>query len=62
MRIAVGAYQYLLSEEDRELLPWIKHFQKFDLYSKSTEVPDIEELMKYYKEKINKYFPKPVNW
>lgn len=49
-----GAYQYLLNDEDRAMLPWIKRFQKFDLYSKSTEVPNMAELMAYYKEKINK--------
>ena len=57
-----GAYEFLLNEEDRAVLPWIKWFQKFDLYSKSTEVPNIEELMQYYKEKIQKYFPNPVHW
>ena len=52
--ICSGAYQYLLNEEDHAMLPWIKRFQKFDLYSKSTEVPNMAELMAYYKEKINK--------
>ena len=54
MDIAVGAYQFLLNDEDREMLPWIKRFQKFDLYSKSTEVPNLSEVMDYYKRKIQK--------
>ena len=29
-------------------MEWVKEFNKFDLYTKSTKVPDIEALKPYY--------------
>jgi len=39
------------------MLHWVKEFQKFDLYSKLPEKPDVEALIPYYKGLIAKYFP-----
>jgi len=58
-----GDYMYLCNEEDINVaLKWTRIFNQFDLYSKSDEPPVYEDLKEYYKEKIEKYFPKPVNW
>jgi len=50
-----GAYDYLASQKDRDMLKWLKEFNKFDLYSKSDNIPDVEELMPYYKSLLVKY-------
>lgn len=55
-----GAYDYLLSEKDREMLPWLKEFSQFDLYTKHNAPLDVERLMPYYKSLLDKYFPKKV--
>ena len=33
------------------------HFSKFDLYTKSVKIPDIEALKPYYQGLIDKYIP-----
>jgi len=52
-----GAYEHLTTKRDQEfVLPWIKEFNKFDLYSKGDEVPDIEKLWEeYYSPLCEKY-------
>lgn len=57
-----NAYSYLLNDRDRELLPWLKLFQKYDLYSKSEERLNIEELMPYYKELVGDFFPNQLKF
>jgi len=57
-----GSYTYLTNETDREMLTWVKEFQKFDLYSKLPEKPQIEQLVPYYKRLISKYFPENLRW
>jgi len=57
-----GSYTYLTNETDREMLTWVKEFQKFDLYSKLPEKPQIEQLVPYYKRLISKYFPETLRW
>ncbi|CUS22946.1 LAQU0S07e03796g1_1 [Lachancea quebecensis] len=52
-----GAYRYLMSEEDYEMLKEVQEFNKYDLYSKSLKRYDIEELKPYYLELINEFFP-----
>src|SRR3984957_7166385 len=39
-----GEYQYLMTDRDRELFRWVKKFSPFDLYSKSAERPNVDEL------------------
>lgn len=50
-------YKYLCDEKDRKMLPWIKEFNRFDLYTKSDAMPDIEELTPYYQSLCDKYLP-----
>jgi len=58
-----GAYEYLLSDKDRKMLPWINAFSKFDLYTKHGSPPDVEKLLPYYKSLLTKYFPtKMLKW
>ena len=39
-----GAYTYFMNEKDHEMLEAVKDFNPYDLYSKSDEVPSVEEL------------------
>lgn len=57
-----GAYQHLASEKDKEMLPWIREFNKFDLYSKADNPPDPKKLEGYYQSLIDKYIPGSIKW
>jgi len=57
-----GDYKYLEEEKDKEMLPWILEFNKFDLYTKSSKVPDIEALKPYYQGLIDKYIPGTIKF
>jgi inositol oxygenase len=57
-----GAYEYFMDDKDRAMLPWVKEFNPYDLYSKSEAAPDTEALKPYYQELIAKYFPAEIAW
>lgn len=57
-----GDYMHLCNEDDLKMLPLIREFNKFDLYTKSAPVPDIEALMPYYQSLIDKYIPGKIRW
>ena len=57
-----GAYQYLMDDQDRKMLPWVQAFSTYDLYSKSDRRPDLKELHPYYDELIRDYFPPVLRW
>lgn len=52
-----NAYEYLMNEDDKELIAAVKAFNPYDLYSKSKEVYDVEKLKDYYLELIDEFFP-----
>ncbi|KAJ3062740.1 hypothetical protein HDU98_001397 [Podochytrium sp. JEL0797] len=57
-----GAYDYLLDETDRKMLPLILEFNKYDLYSKSQALVDVESVKEYYSELIDEFFPSTVEF
>jgi len=57
-----GAYAYLMNERDRQMLPWLKLFSRYDLYSKSPEKLDLDALLPYYKELVAEFFPDKLSW
>lgn len=57
-----GAYEYLMDHHDRKMLEWVRRFNPYDLYSKSSSPPDVEELKPYYRELISRYFPDQLAW
>jgi inositol oxygenase len=57
-----GEYEYLLDDHDRKMLPWVKRFNPFDLYTKCPEAPVWSELKPYYEELIAKYLPPSLKW
>ncbi|XP_071274565.1 inositol oxygenase [Agelaius tricolor] len=59
---AHGDYGHLCSEEDRRMLPWLRELNKFDLYTKQEELPDVQQLRAYYQGLIDKYCPGQLCW
>lgn len=57
-----GDYMHLCNEDDMKTMPLIREFNKFDLYTKSAPVPDIEALIPYYQGLIDKYIPGKLKW
>jgi inositol oxygenase len=52
-----GDYSHLSSNKDMTMMPIIREFNQFDLYTKSDNLPDIEALLPYYQSLIDKYIP-----
>ncbi|HLJ15726.1 MAG TPA: inositol oxygenase family protein [Bryobacteraceae bacterium] len=57
-----GAYEYLMSDHDKEMFQWVRAFNPYDLYSKSADRPKLSELKGYYAELVNEYFPSKLNF
>ncbi|CAH0391263.1 unnamed protein product [Bemisia tabaci] len=57
-----GDYQHLCGSDDEQMKNWVKRFNKYDLYTKGSEIPDIEELMPYYQSLVDKYIPGVLEW
>ncbi|PNY27090.1 Inositol oxygenase 1 [Tolypocladium capitatum] len=55
-----GAYRELMCEKDHDMLKAVRAFNPYDLYSKSDDVPSVEELKPYYMELIDEFFPQRV--
>ncbi|CAN5377573.1 hypothetical protein BH10PLA2_BH10PLA2_26830 [soil metagenome] len=56
------AYTHLMNERDLELLPWVRAFNPYDLYTKGGAKPDVAGLRPYYEELISEYFPSSLAW
>ncbi|EDX10199.1 inositol oxygenase [Drosophila simulans] len=52
-----GDYKHLEAPQDAETKKWVLIFNRYDLYTKSEVVPDIEALWPYYQTLIDKYLP-----
>lgn len=57
-----GAYRHLSNEKDEKILPWIKEFNKFDLYTKAPKMPPVDELRTYYQGLIDQFLPGKLRW
>ena len=57
-----GAYRHLMNEQDHQMLEWVKRFNPYDLYSKSDDPPDVDQLRPYYQELISEFFPETISW
>lgn len=57
-----GAYRHLMNEKDVEIMEAVKAFNPYDLYSKSDEPCNVEELKPYYQGLIAKFFPSVIDW
>ena len=57
-----GEYDWLCDDHDREMLPWVRKFNPYDLYSKSPSPPNWTELRPYYEALIAKYLPSELQF
>ena len=58
-----NAYQWAMNEKDHKMLEAVWAFNPYDLYSKSDEVPKVEDLKEYYLELIDESFPtRKIKW
>ena len=57
-----GEYTHLTNEKDREMLKWVRAFNRYDLYSKGAERPNVDALMPYYKDLVDEFLPEPLRW
>lgn len=57
-----GEYTHLMSERDQSMFKWVREFQKYDLYSKSKERPNLQEIRPYYEQLIAEYFSPQISW
>ena len=44
------------------MLSWVQKFNPYDLYSKSAERPNLEEVKPFYLDLINEFFPEKLRW
>ncbi|KAK5174942.1 uncharacterized protein LTR77_000078 [Saxophila tyrrhenica] len=54
---SAGGYRWMMDEKDERMLEAVRAFNPYDLYSKSDDVPKVEELKGYYLGLINEFFP-----
>ena len=57
-----GEYDYLCSDQDRQMLKWVRAFNRYDLYSKADTRPNLDELGPYYRDLTDEFFPEPLSW
>jgi len=57
-----GAYDQLCNDRDRQMLKWVRAFNRYDLYSKDDARPNLDDLRPYYAELTQEFFPEPLNW
>jgi inositol oxygenase len=57
-----GAYAYLMNDKDRAMFEWVRKFNPYDLYSKSSERPQLQKLKPYYDDLVAEYFPEKIAW
>ena len=57
-----GEYAYLTNETDRSMLKWVRAFNRYDLYSKGAQRPNVTELMPFYQALAEEFFPQPLRW
>jgi inositol oxygenase len=55
-------YGHLTNGQDREMLKWVRKFNRYDLYTKSAEAPDVEALRPFYEDLIAEFFPAKLRW
>ena len=57
-----GAYAYLMNARDMAMFEWVRAFNPYDLYTKSHERPQVNQLRPFYEELIAEYFPGQLRW
>ena len=55
-------YSHLTNAADEALLPWVRRFNPYDLYTKNHAKPDSKALRPFYEALIGEYFPGKICW
>jgi len=55
-------YDWLMNDPDRQRFEYVRAFNQYDLYPKSTASPDVERRTPLYQELIDRYFPNTLAW
>ena len=55
-------YSHLFDDHDEEMFDWVRRFNRYDLYTKHDQRPDVAGLRPYYQDLISRYFPDEVVW
>ncbi len=53
-------YTQFMDDQDREYFKWVNVFNEYDLYTKSAEPPNVDELRPYYEDLISEFFPDEI--
>lgn len=56
------AYEYFMDDYDRKMMPWLKIFSQYDLYSKNPEPIDFEKVKLFYQELVAEFLPEKLYW
>lgn len=57
-----GSYGWLMNEQDRVMMRWVRSFNPYDLYSKAEERPRGQRLLHEYRKLVDEYFPAVLQW
>ena len=57
-----GEYAQLMNDRDRQYFAWVREFNRYDLYTKSAERPDVEALTPYYEDLVAEFLPPMLAW
>lgn len=58
-----GSYAQFENEKDQDYKQWVLDFNKYDLYTKSETLYDLNEVKDYYLPMVEKYLGSgPINW
>lgn len=55
-------YTHLMDDQDREYFRWVKKFNPYDLYTKSSDPPNVAELRPFYDDLIAEFLPDEIAW
>ncbi len=55
-------YEFLMDDTDREMFRWVRKFNPYDLYTKSDDDQNWQELLPFYKDLTAKFFPESIWW
>jgi inositol oxygenase len=57
-----GEYREFMTEKDHKTLAEVNKFNQFDLYSKNDKIVINQEVIDYYNNLLDIYFPEELNW
>jgi inositol oxygenase len=51
-----------MTDHDVEMFDWVRRFNPYDLYSKGSERPKLQDVKPYYDELFAEFFPAQIDW